>query len=84
MLVNLNFVGLPNIIAGKQVIPELLQGDVNITKILAHVEPLLTDAAANEAMRSDLRAVRDALGAPGAVKRVAQVIGSLAEEKIHE
>ena len=35
-------------------------------------------------MRSDLRAVRDALGAPGAVKRVAQVIGSLAEEKIHE
>lgn len=84
MLVNLNFVGLPNIIAGKQVIPELLQGDVNITKILAYVEPLLTDAAANEAMRSDLRAVRDALGAPGAVKRVAQVIGSLAEEKIHE
>lgn len=80
LLVNLQFIGLPNIIAKKQVIPELLQGDVNPQTVLDTLTPLLDDEEANQAMRADLKDVKTKLGQPGAVKRVAQLIANVAHQ----
>ena len=79
ILVNLDYIGLPNIIAKKEVIPELLQDDVNPQILLDTFTPLLDDEVANEAMRAQLKQVRADLGQPGAVKRVAQLIAHLAQ-----
>lgn len=84
MVVNLTHVGLPNIIAGKEVIPELLQSDVYADNIVEHMLPLLDDLKENEHMRQELRTVRDKLGKPGAVKRVAELIYSLGKENSNE
>ena len=84
MVVNLSHVGLPNIIAGKEVIPELLQSDVSADNIVEYMLPLLDDLKENEHMRQELRTVRDKLGKPGAVKRVAELIYSLGKENSNE
>ena len=84
MVVNVTHVGLPNIVAGKEVIPELLQDAVTPDTIVSLVEPLLSDVDKNEAMRSELREVRHKLGEPGAVKRVAHLVYNLGKEKCNE
>ena len=84
MVVNLTHVGLPNIVAGKEVIPELLQDDVSVDAIVNTVLPLLDDLQVNQRMRIELRSVRDKLGEPGAVNRVAQLIYNLGKENIDE
>ena len=84
MVVNLTHVGLPNIVAGKEVIPELLQDDVSVDAIVNTVLPLLDDLQVNQRMRTEVRSVRDKLGEPGAVNRVAQLIYNLGKENIDE
>lgn len=79
LLVDLEFVGLPNIVAGKQVIPELLQGDVTSSNIVKEVKPMLNDAQYRTEMIHNLKNVKTALGGPGAVKRVAQLIRQVAQ-----
>ena len=75
---------LPNIVAGKEVIPELLQGDVSVNAIVNTVLPLLDDLHINQSMRTELRGVKEKLGESGAVNRVAQLIYDLGKEKINE
>ncbi|MBI4666940.1 MAG: lipid-A-disaccharide synthase [Nitrospinae bacterium] len=69
-----NIVGLPNIIAGKQVAPELLQGDATPQNLAGAVIPYLLDPALRENMRETLRGIRPMLGEPGAAGRAALVI----------
>ena len=84
MVVNLTHVGLPNIVAGKEVIPELLQDDVSADAIVNAVLPLLDDLQVSQHMRSELRSVKEKLGESGAVNRVAQLIYDLGKEKTNE
>ncbi|SUP42201.1 lipid-A-disaccharide synthase [Veillonella criceti] len=78
VLVNLTHVGLPNIVAGREVIPELLQGAVTPANIAKELTSLLEDSKRREAMVADLRSVREALGGTGAVERVAELIATVA------
>lgn len=55
-------VGLANIIAGREVIPELLQEQCNPQAVADQVCRLLTDTAAKQAMLNDFSEVREALG----------------------
>ena len=70
--------------AGKEVIPELLQGDVSVDAIVNTVLPLLDDLHINQSMRTELRGVKEKLGESGAVYRVAQLIYDLGKERINE
>ena len=70
--------------AGKEVIPELLQGDVSVDAIVNTVLPLLDDLHINQSMRTELRGVKEKLGESGAVNRVAQLIYDLGKERINE
>lgn len=74
LLVKIPHVGLPNIVAGQRILPELIQGEVQAEKIAAIAEEWLRDAGELPRIREELRMMRRKLGEPGAVKRVAQVI----------
>lgn len=67
------FVGMPNIVAGEAVVPELLAEDATPERMAATALDLLTDDAALEAMRGRLVKVRGQLGEPGVSGRVAEL-----------
>ncbi len=82
-MVKVPHVAMANLIAGRRVVPELIQHDFTAAKIVQHLRPLLPDGAERQSMIKGLGAVRDALGAqppgreqdlPGAIERVAAVI----------
>jgi len=63
-----------HLIAGKRVVPELIQNDFTPTRVAAEVIHLLNDQAARDQLRSDLAEIRQRLGPPGAVDRAADAI----------
>jgi len=64
---------LVNIVAGKKVVPELIQHDVNGHRI-AHEVREMCEPAAYARLTRELAAVRDKLGGPGASRRAAEAI----------
>lgn len=84
MLVKIPHIGLPNIVAGRQVLPELLQGDATGEAIATALQPLLYDEVARARCLADLAEVRRRLGEPGAVERVARVVLEVAAQSRRE
>lgn len=78
-LVKIPHIGLPNIIAGRAVVPELLQGEANADNIARQAIDILGNPARREKILTDLAEVRQKLGESGAVGRVARVILEVAE-----
>ncbi len=74
LLVRVNKIGLVNIVAGKQIVPELIQHRATAQRIAAEVRRLLGDDGDREAMRNELSQVKHRLGSSGASKRVAEHI----------
>jgi lipid-A-disaccharide synthase len=72
-LVKLPHFSLVNIVAGKNVVPELLQHDVTGSRIAAEVRRL-AEPAEHARMRAALADIRRTLGEPGASGRVADEI----------
>ncbi|HEY0157529.1 MAG TPA: lipid-A-disaccharide synthase [Thermoanaerobaculia bacterium] len=72
-LVQLPHFSLVNIVAGKRVVPELIQDDVNGERIAAEVRALVAPGH-YEAVRAELEEVRGQLGEPGTARRVAEEI----------
>lgn len=79
LLVKIPDIGLPNIIAGRRIMPELLQSEVTPDNIARQSIALLTDQAVRKQAMADLTEVREKLGETGAVNRVAQVIMEVAQ-----
>ena len=77
-LVRLTRIGLPNIVAGIEVAPELIQDALTPARLAATLAPWLDDPAANAAQRRGLAVVREKLGGPGASQRAAELLWSLA------
>lgn len=80
LVVNIPFIGLPNIVAGRAVLPEQLLEDFTPQKVAKAALELL-EPKRYEQMQQDLAFVRERLGEPGAVNRVAQLILRYIEEK---
>ena len=77
LLIKTQNVGMVNIIAGKIIVPELIQNDFTPEAVAITATKYLRDPAALQAMKQDLAVVRECLGDPGASKRAAQVIYNL-------
>lgn len=67
----ISFIGLPNLIAGKQVVPELVQTALTPERIRDEVLDLLHN---RERVRRELVQVRKRLGEPGASRRAAEAV----------
>jgi lipid-A-disaccharide synthase len=66
-------VGMPNIVAGHEVVPELLQGQVTGPRIAAAARAILDDPSRHAAIIAELREVRRRLGRGGAADRAATI-----------
>lgn len=75
-LVKVTHIALVNLIAGKAVAQELIQQRFTAANVATELRRLLSDPAARDSMRQQMRAVRDKLGAGGAAARVAEAIAS--------
>ena len=85
ILVHLDSIGLPNIISGHRIMPELWQDEVTPENIEAAVLPWVVDAAAAEEARHLMAGVRCQMGEAGAVRRTAEIISEFVKEKqLHE
>jgi lipid-A-disaccharide synthase len=63
-MVKVPHVAMANLIAGKRVVPELIQNDFTAANIVEHLKPLLPDGPARQSMTIELKAVREALRGP--------------------
>ncbi|MFL5371550.1 MAG: lipid-A-disaccharide synthase [Myxococcales bacterium] len=81
LLVRVRYVALPNLLAGRTVMPELLQSQCTPERIVECVLPLLDATNAARARQiEDLRGVRDELvplGSPPAARRAAEEIAKV-------
>jgi lipid-A-disaccharide synthase len=64
--------GLVNIVAEEEVVPELLNEQVTPERIAAEILKVLKDPEQARAVRERLQKVRESLGAPGVVARIAR------------
>ena len=72
--VKVPFVGMPNLIAGREIAPELLQNDLTGERLARQITNLLGSTERLNQARAELAEVRNKLGATNASQRAAQVI----------
>ncbi len=76
-LVRAPFFSMPNLIAGRRVVPELIQDDFRPEPVAGEVRRLLASPKAREQMKRDLAEVRSKLGPGGAIERAADIIAAM-------
>jgi lipid-A-disaccharide synthase len=72
-LVRVNNIGLVNLIAGKEIVPEFIQHEACASNIATKVSKMLNDVAGRRDMQRQLVEIRDVLGGVGASRRVADI-----------
>jgi lipid-A-disaccharide synthase len=79
-LIRVPYIGLVNIVAGKQIVPELLQRQVQPHTVATHALHYLTDVEATVQTKREFARLRGMLGPGGSAERAAtQVAQCLAE-----
>jgi len=74
LLTRIPWISLPNIVARRTAVPEILQAEVTGTRLAAEAERLLDDPVAATAQRAAFKDLRERLGQPGVGERAARVI----------
>jgi len=72
-LVNTKFIGLPNIIAGKGIVKELIQHDVSVEKLSSEINKILKDKNYKQKILDELALVKEKLGKGGGSKNMADL-----------
>ena len=89
-VVSVPHVAMANLIAGKRVVPELIQKEFTASNIVRYLEPLLPDGPRRQSMMKELAAIRallltrtDETNAGGAaIGRVARITLDLLDQRI--
>lgn len=74
MFIKIPHIGLVNVVAGKKIVPELIQFNATPKKISLAALKLLHNKKEQEKMHAQLYALKNSLGIPGAYNRTAQEI----------
>jgi lipid-A-disaccharide synthase len=79
-LIRVDHIGLVNLVAGKEVAPELIQKDAHPQRIAEEALLILRDPILSRKMTDTMGEVRQKLGEPGAAQRAAHIVLSLLHE----
>ncbi|MBU0699902.1 lipid-A-disaccharide synthase [bacterium] len=74
LLIRIPFIGLPNIIANTEVVPELVQTEANVWNVVKKASLFMENDHIWTKARDDLSEVRKQLGCCGATKKAAELI----------
>jgi lipid-A-disaccharide synthase len=74
LVVNVDFLGMPNLLAAKEVVPEFIQHEAKPDAIVKDVRLLMENSPARDRMILDFDAIISKLGGTGASERAAQAI----------
>jgi lipid-A-disaccharide synthase len=74
LLVNVPYYSIVNILAKKELVPELMQHDFNAANVATRVEYLLDHPEAREEMVRGFQALKPQLGPGGAIERAADAV----------
>jgi lipid-A-disaccharide synthase len=72
-VISVPFIGLVNLVAGEEVVPELIQDEVTPERLAQEATDLLEHDDRRSAMALKLRSLRDALGRGGASEKTARI-----------
>jgi lipid-A-disaccharide synthase len=73
-LIKVNYIGLPNLIAGRRIVPEFVQRNARPELIAAEALNLLEHPERLHEQRRELGLIRTSLGEPGVASRVARLV----------
>jgi lipid-A-disaccharide synthase len=71
--IRVEHIALANIIAGRTIVPELIQDEANPERIAAEVRDLIVQKGKAKEMKASLAQIRGKLGTPGASDRTARI-----------
>lgn len=80
-LVKVPHIALANLVAGRRVVPELLQSEATPERLTAELDALIDDGPVRRAQLEGLAEVKVRLGGPGASDRVADLVIEVLRER---
>lgn len=80
LLVNIPFIGLPNILFGRKIVEEFIQHQARAEAMAAEIGCILSDREYAGQMVQNLSQVREKLGDSGGIERLAEVVHGMLEE----
>ena len=81
LLVRTPMFAMVNLIAGKKIVPELVQNDFTPERLANEATRLLDSPDARAEIQRGLADVRAKLGPPGAIDRAADIIAAMLKQK---
>ena len=80
IMVRVSHIGLVNLVAGRRIVPELVQEEVNGRRIAEEVHKIIADEKYSRTMKNELEGVKNRLGGPGASARTAEIVCQMVME----
>jgi lipid-A-disaccharide synthase len=72
-MIRVKWIGLVNIVAGRSLVPELIQKEARGERIAEETLKILEDEPYRRGMMEGIAEVKEKLGSPGAAERVARM-----------
>lgn len=70
-LLKIDHIGLPSLVAGKRIVPEFIQDEVNVENILPHLRNFMSDTPERRQIKQNLQDMKNSMGTPGVVDKIA-------------
>lgn len=81
-LIGVQHIGLPNIVAGRSIVPELIQKEASPEKTARHLITILRDGKVKHAMIDGFKEIRAKLGTGGAAAKAAAAIIKIIDKEV--
>jgi lipid-A-disaccharide synthase len=76
-LIKVSHIGLVNLVAGKAIVPELIQGKATALRLAEEASDILKNESLKKDMKEGLKLVHEQLGQGGAAKKAAHIAGEM-------